>query len=150
MSPAWAVVARPAKRTVCFNEAIRRRGGTALILAHLDELPCQAADKIRTVAPELTIRIGFVQATRDDIGAPIVLAPVQTLARASRRNRLPREFTTVIVGEAHHATAKSYRPILDYIDAELSVGSPPRPSAPTATASTRAGTRSSTPDRCST
>lgn len=109
-------------KTVCFSETIRRRGGTALILAHRDELLRQAADKLRTVAPELAMSVGFVQASRDDVGAPIVLGSVQTLARASRRRRLPARFTTVVIDEAHHATAKSYRDILDHVDAELVVG----------------------------
>jgi len=66
--------------------------------------------------------VGFVQAASDDVGAPIVVGSVQTLARASRRKRLPRQFTTVVIDEAHHATAKSYRDILDHVDAELVVG----------------------------
>ena len=39
--------------------------------------------------------------------APVVVASIQTLARESRLVRLPRWFETVVVDEAHHATADS-------------------------------------------
>ncbi|HSX21980.1 MAG TPA: DEAD/DEAH box helicase [Gaiellaceae bacterium] len=109
-------------KTVCFSKLLERRGGTALILAHRDELLRQAADKIRTVAPELAMSIGFVQADRDDVGAPIVIASVQTLARPSRLARLPQHFTTKITDEAHHATASTYRKIDEHVDADVHVG----------------------------
>lgn len=108
-------------KTVVFSEVIRRRGGTALILAHRDELLQQAAAKISTVAPELGMSVGFVQAQRDDVGAPIVVASVQTLASPKRLARLPREFDTVVVDEAHHATAPTYRRVLDHVDASPAI-----------------------------
>lgn len=109
-------------KTVVFSELIRRLGAPALILAHRDELLQQAADKLATVAPELAMTVGFVQATRNEVGAPIVLGSVQTLARSRRLEQLPREFRVVIIDEAHHATAASYRRILEHLDPELVVG----------------------------
>lgn len=110
-------------KTVVFSELIRRRGGTALVLAHRDELLTQAAGKLRTVAPELALNIGLVQAGRNDVHAPIVMASVQTLARTRRRLQLPREYTTVVVDEAHHATAPSYVDTLTHVaDSPLVVG----------------------------
>jgi superfamily II DNA or RNA helicase len=41
---------------------------------------------------------------------------VQTLAQTRRLQRLPRQFDTVIVDEAHHASARSYRRILAHLD----------------------------------
>jgi superfamily II DNA or RNA helicase len=109
-------------KTVVFSQLIRERGGTALILAHRDELLGQAENKLRMVAPELGMSIGRVQAGRNDVGAHIVVASVQTLASEKRLDQLPREFDTVVVDEAHHATAATYRRILDHLDAELIVG----------------------------
>nr|MBA2240678.1 DEAD/DEAH box helicase [Solirubrobacterales bacterium] len=102
-------------KTVVFSHLIRQRGGTALILAHRDELLQQAADKLSTVAPELAMSMGFVKGPQDDTHAPVVVASVQTLARRARLARLPREFETVVVDEAHHAAADSYRRILDHV-----------------------------------
>jgi superfamily II DNA or RNA helicase len=103
-------------KTVVFSELIRRRGAPALILAHRDELLKQAADKLGQVAPELAMSCGYVRAGMNDVRAPICIASVQTLARPQRLAQLPRHFRTVVVDEAHHAAADSYRRILDHVD----------------------------------
>ena len=102
-----------AGKTVLFAEILRRRGGRALVLAHRDELISQAADKIRQLAPSL--EIGVVKAERDEHDRQVVVASVQTLGRESRMSRLTPDFTTVVVDEAHHATAATYRRILDAV-----------------------------------
>jgi ATP-dependent helicase IRC3 len=102
-------------KTVVFSELIRRRGGTALILAHRDELLTQAADKLRMVAPELAMSVGFVQAGRNDVRSQIVIGSVQTLASPKRLAQLPRRFDTVVVDEAHHAVAASYLRTLEHV-----------------------------------
>ena len=104
-------------KTLIFASLIARRGGSALVLAHRDELLRQAAEKIAQADPTLGLGVGFVQAERDDTAAPVVVGSVQTLARQSRLERLPRHFDTVIVDEAHHAGARSYRRILEHLDA---------------------------------
>jgi ATP-dependent helicase IRC3 len=100
-------------KTVIFAALIRRRGGRALVLAHRDELLGQAQDKIRQVDP--TARFGLVKAEADEVEAQVVVASMQTLARESRLQRLPRRFETVVVDEAHHATAVSYRRVLEWV-----------------------------------
>ena len=105
-------------KTVVFAELLRRREGRSLVVAHRDELLGQAEAKL--VAAGIPAgAIGRVQASRDDVGAPVVLASAQTLARAGRRARLAAAcavagaFSTLVVDEAHHAVAPSYRAILD-------------------------------------
>lgn len=86
-----------------------------LVLAHREELLLQAEDKLRSVSPELLV--GIEQAgTRAAADAQVVVASVPTLARsATRLARLdPDEFSIIIVDEAHHAVAPSYRRILDH------------------------------------
>ena len=102
-------------KTVIFAALIARRGGTALVVAHRDELLRQAADKLAVADPALGLSVGFVAAERDDVGAPVVVASVQTLARARRLARLPRQFDTVVIDEAHHASAASYRRVVDHV-----------------------------------
>ncbi len=102
-------------KTVVFATVIAQRGGTALVIAHRDELLRQAAEKISQADPTLALGVGFVQADRDDVSAPVVVASVQTLARSARLARLPHQFDTVIVDEAHHAAARSYRRILKHL-----------------------------------
>jgi ATP-dependent helicase IRC3 len=102
-----------------------RRGDRALILAHRDELVNQAATKVREVWPG--VEVGIVKAQSNDVGAHVVIASVQTLTRSSRLTSLLAPFTgdqahldpfgLVVVDEAHHASAKSYRGILEALRA---------------------------------
>jgi ATP-dependent helicase IRC3 len=103
-------------KTVVFASLIARRGGSALVLAHRDELLRQAASKLAVADPTLALGVGFVAAQRDDVGATVVVGSVQTLAQTRRLERLPRQFDTVVVDEAHHASARSYRRILAHLD----------------------------------
>ena len=95
-----------------FALLVQRRGGRSLILAHRDELIQQAVDKLHLVDP--TLPLGVVQATRDEHTAPTVVASVQTLSRRTRLTRLVPDFQTIVIDEAHHAPAPTYRRILDY------------------------------------
>jgi superfamily II DNA or RNA helicase len=84
--------------------------GRTLFLAHRDELIQQAAGKLHQVAPAL--EIGIVKAERDEVGADVVVASVQTLARPSRLARLEPDFDLVVVDEAHHATSATWVGVL--------------------------------------
>ena len=108
-----AVLPTGTGKTIMLAEVIRRRSGRALVLAHRDELIGQAVAKIRLVHPRADI--GVVKAARDETGAQVVVACRQTLSRPHRLARLiPDLLTTVVVDEAHHATANSYRRILEH------------------------------------
>jgi len=107
-------------KTICFAEAIRRRGGRALVVAHREELLQQARDKLALVVPRH--RIGLVRAESDEHRAPVVVASVQTLARPERLGRLEPDFELVVVDEAHHATAETYRRLLARFDGALAMG----------------------------
>lgn len=97
-------------KTVVFSHLASQRPGRTLVLAHRDELISQAAAKLAAVSGFLDI--GIVKAGRDDAGARVVVASVQTLARPGRLERLGK-FSTVIVDEAHHAVAAVYLDILE-------------------------------------
>ena len=99
-------------KTIVFALLVQRRGGRSLILAHRDELIQQAVDKLRLVDP--TFPLGVVQAARDEHTAPTVVASVQTLSRRTRLARLVPDFQTIVIDEAHHAPAPTYRRILAY------------------------------------
>ena len=79
--------------------------------AYRDELIEQAVDKIRRVAPDADI--GVVKAERDATEAGVVVASIQTLARPNRLARLIGPFSTVVIDEAHHAAAATYRTVID-------------------------------------
>lgn len=114
-------------KTVCFSAQAQRRDCRTLVLAHRDELITQAAGKIREVWPGADV--GRVQARDNDVHAQVVVASVQTLARAARLAKLVdayrspsvlqpvAPFGLVVVDEAHHAAAASYQRILEAVGA---------------------------------
>ncbi len=86
-----------------------------LVLAHREELLLQAEDKFRSVSPELVV--GIEQASAHaPAGAQVIIASVQTLDRSPKRlaQLEPADFSIIIVDEAHHVVAPSYRRILDH------------------------------------
>jgi len=86
-----------------------------LVLAHREELLLQARDKFQSIDPELKTEIEQA-GSRASADAKVVIASVPTLARnAARLSRLqPGEFSIIVVDEAHHAVAPSYRRIFDH------------------------------------
>ena len=99
-------------KTLVFSQLAQERGYPTLILAHRDELIQQAVSKYQMV--DSSVPIGIVKAGLHQADLPVVVASVQTLARAARLNKMPTDFKTVIVDEGHHATADSYVRILDF------------------------------------
>jgi superfamily II DNA or RNA helicase len=86
----------------------------ALVLVHTDELVQQAYKKIKDVAPGL--HVGIVKAERNDVIARVIVASVQSLRSEKRRNQI-RNVGLIIVDECHHATAATYRAILEHFGA---------------------------------
>lgn len=107
-----AVLPTGGGKTIVFSHIIAQAGEKTLAVAHRDELIEQAAAKIRAVAPGL--RVGVVKAERDEHqGADVVVASVQTLAQPRRRRRI-EGIGLVVVDEAHHAVARTYRETLKH------------------------------------
>lgn len=90
----------------------------ALAIAHREELLEQMADTIRAVDPSLMVSIeqGPRRANRF---SDVVVASIQTLAASKCRRLLDliryQPFGIVIVDEAHHAAAASYRTVLAHL-----------------------------------
>lgn len=107
-------------KTVVFSEfprffQMKRR---MLVLAHRAELLDQARDKIRRAAPHLRVSIDQ-GARRADPEADVVVASVPTLGRENSRRLAeldPAQFFLIVVDEAHHATAATYKRVLDHFD----------------------------------
>lgn len=90
---------------------VRKR---VLVLVHTDELVRQAYKKIKDVAPGL--HLGIVKAAQNEVTARVIVASVQSLRSARRRAQI-RNVGLIIVDECHHATAPTYRAILEYYGA---------------------------------
>jgi superfamily II DNA or RNA helicase len=120
------VMATGLGKTVVFAEIIRRymsqgTGRRALVLAHRVELIQQAAATLRRICQcDVEIEMGE-QRAREDMyhRAPIVVSSVATqVARAGDQRRMHRfdasKFGIVVIDEAHHAVADSYRMTLEH------------------------------------
>jgi superfamily II DNA or RNA helicase len=97
-------------KTVIFSaiaDKFVRRSQRVLVLAHRDELITQAASKLEAItqAPVGIIKAGY---------SPSPLFPIQVASVQSMVNRLPHypHFDLVVIDEAHHSTADTYRKIL--------------------------------------
>ena len=104
-------------KTTVFGEVARRgiaeRGWNVLVLAHREELISQAAGRLSAMCG---VEAGIEKAgSHYGYDTPLCIASVQTL-QGSRLDALRRGwFDLVVVDEAHHAVASSYRTILDNI-----------------------------------
>lgn len=103
------------KRLRSWVDSFKRRGALWLVIAHREELLDQAADKIRRQNPGLMVDIeqGDRRASRY---ADCVIASIQTLSarKYARLEQLLRfhAFRIVVVDEAHHSAAATYRTVL--------------------------------------
>jgi ATP-dependent helicase IRC3 len=103
-------------KTVIFAHLALLYPSRILVLVHRDELVTQTIDKL-ILAGFRPAEIGVVKAERDEHDRRVVVASVQTLSRERRLARLVADFILCIVDEGHHATADSYRRVLEYVGA---------------------------------
>lgn len=103
-------------KTCLFAKVIEERPGRSLVIAHRDELLRQAGDKINSVTPGATAKIGYVKAEENDHDTPITIASVQTLSRQNRLEKVAPDYQTVIIDECHHSAAESYLRVIEYFN----------------------------------
>ena len=109
-------------KTVTFAHVINRMPmGRALVLAHREELIFQAADKIEAVTgAKPDIEMAEMRADHAMFGkARVIVSSIQTQCAGrngdTRMKRFdPQEFSLLVVDEAHHATAPTYRRVLEH------------------------------------
>ncbi|TFY82646.1 hypothetical protein EWM64_g1369 [Hericium alpestre] len=92
---------------------------SSLIIVNNIELVKQAAVQAKRIRPDWFVEIE--QGVRHATGlADVTVATYQTLLRSDRLLKFnPKSLQAVIVDEAHHAAAPSYRRILSYFNSEI-------------------------------
>ena len=86
--------------------------GKACVLAHRDELTTQNERKFRRVNPGLSTSI--FDANEKSWAGQTTFAMVQTLSRDANLKQMPA-IDLLVINEAHHAAAVSYRRIIDAV-----------------------------------
>lgn len=105
-------------KTTTAVEDARALNLRTLFLAHTHELISQAIERFEHLWPEATrTRLG----DSDDERAQVVVGTVQLMA-ANLGHYEPKSFGYIIIDEAHHAAAKSYRAVLRYFDPQFLLG----------------------------
>ena len=104
-----------------------KAGSRVMVLAHRDELVDQAMAKLRAVLPE-DVTVGKVKAGDNQITSDVIVASVQTLANARRREQVQYSEVShgpvglIITDECHHAAAASYQALYDAFPDALNLG----------------------------
>jgi len=95
--------------------------GRILLVAHREELIFQGQRTLVNITggqSEIEMADSRASITGMFGGSDIVVSTIQTQIAGSNGGRMtrfnPREFSLLIVDEAHHATAASYRKVIDY------------------------------------
>jgi DNA repair protein RadD len=83
----------------------------ACVLAHRDELTAQNEEKFKWVNPAISTSI--VDSYGKSWDGQVTFAMVQTLSRENNLEEMP-PVDLLVIDEAHHVTAPSYKNILDY------------------------------------
>lgn len=109
-----------AGKTICFASITSEfacRGEKVIILAHREELVLQAADKIRSVTHQ---EVGIIKANyKPNYSLPVQVASVFSLVR---RQQVIDKVGLIIIDEAHHSTAKTYRQIIERYPSAYQLG----------------------------
>jgi len=118
---ALVVMATGLGKTVVFSHVAGRwPSGRVLVLVHREELAAQAGQKLEAVTGEApSLEMGDSRDRPTFAGrSKVVVASVQTLSRPERLARFdPAAFGLVIIDEAHHAVASSYREVVRHFQA---------------------------------
>ena len=101
-----------AGKTVIMSQIPRR--GRMLILSHRDEL-------VHQPKKYFDCSFGVEQGSETSHGEEVISASVQSITRRLHKFQ-PDEFDVIVVDEAHHSTAPTYRKIIDYFTPRLLLG----------------------------
>jgi superfamily II DNA or RNA helicase len=105
-------------KTVIISMLARDWPGRVVVVAHRDELIRQAVDKLTAITGEEPgVEMGEERIEQEGLLRPprLVVTSVQTMSRPGRHARFdPAQFGLLVIDEAHHAVAGSYRAVIDW------------------------------------
>ena len=101
-----------AGKTVIFSELIRRKNLKTLVIAHRVELLEQARQKLKQIAPDMDV--GILCGKEKDFRKQVTIASIQSAVNVLDFLR-EQNYQLLIIDEAHHAAAKSYKKLVEYL-----------------------------------
>ena len=108
-------------KTVLFASILARHPGRTIVVAHREELIFQAAKTIRSVTGlDPDIEMAELKANEHGLHgkARVIISTIQTQKAGANGGRMtrfdPSEFGLLVVDEAHHAVASSYRKVIEH------------------------------------
>lgn len=108
-------------KTILFATILSRFPGRAMVIAHREELIWQAADKIKRAAGiSCDVEMADMRAAEYSMHgkARCIVSTVQTQIAGRNGGRMmrfkPDEFDLLVIDEAHHAVASTYKRVIKY------------------------------------
>ena len=98
-----------AGKTYIFSRYSARIPGRTLMISHRREIIHQTA---KTVEQVTGIHPGIVMGKENEVAADTIIASIQSLARRSRLLQLPEDVELIVIDEAHHIAADTYKRLL--------------------------------------
>ena len=106
-------------KTIVAIEDARRLGGRTLFLAHRRRLVRQAARALREQWPE--VEIGIFMGNQRDVESHNIVGSIQSVAENLHLFD-PHTFRYLVIDEAHHASADTYRSVLAHFAPDFILG----------------------------
>lgn len=92
-----------------------------LFVAHREEILNQSMNTFRKIRPDVTL--GLYSGKEKTPEAQVLFASIQTLHRDQHLSRFsPGDFDYIIVDEFHHASASTYRKVIEYFEPQFLLG----------------------------
>ncbi|MDO4976759.1 MAG: DUF3427 domain-containing protein [Eubacteriales bacterium] len=93
-----------------------------LFLVHRNQIARQALKSYKNVF-DSRLTMGLVMGSEDDYDADYIFATIQTVSKDDNLTKFDKKaFDCIILDEAHHSAAGSYKKILDYFEPDLWLG----------------------------
>ncbi|RLV60026.1 DEAD/DEAH box helicase [Parashewanella curva] len=102
-------------------DAKQMQAKRVLFVAHREEILSQALNTFAKLWPEKTS--GFYNAKNKNVDKDMLFASVQTLGKQSHLSKFDiKHFDYIVVDEFHHASAKTYRNIINHFSSKFLLG----------------------------
>ena len=98
-----------AGKTYIFSRYSAQIPGRTLMISHRREIIHQTATTVEQVTG---IHPGIVMGKENEIAADTIVASIQSLSRRSRLLQLPEDVELIVIDEAHHIAADTYKRLL--------------------------------------